>query len=162
MPRKPDPANVVPVPAPWVSCRHCALKTSCGINMKLHSQGTCSDFNHTSMYGQPTGTCGLTELVGVGIFRMMLLCYKFHNGSSMADLGSNLCAPPFVAQTTLYALKTVSTQPTSVLSLGLSAETQVSAPSLHMHQQMCISGWGVCEVSMLILASLLHLLQAGC
>ena len=48
-----------------------------------------------------------------------------------------------VAWTTLCPLPAVSVQPTTVLSLGLSSEIRVSAPSPCMHQQMHVLGWGL-------------------
>ena len=48
---------------------------------------------------------------------------------------------PGYSHTTLQPLQAVSEQPTQVISPGLSSKPQVSAPSRHLCQRMCISGW---------------------
>lgn len=58
------------------------------------------------------------------------LCTCVGNWASVADLGSFLCRLLVAVWTMLQHLRAVSLQPTPVLAPGLSAEAQVSAPSL--------------------------------
>ena len=82
----------------------------------------------------------------------------------MADPSSVLCTLLVVAQIELQSLQAVYMQPTPVLSLGLSAEAWVSAPSPCMHHQMRVSSWGVQRGGQIVCAALspFCLPQSGC
>lgn len=59
----------------------------------------------------------------------------------MADPSSLLQTLPVVAQTTVQVLQAVFIQPNHILFLGLSAEPQISAPSLYTHQKYVSWAW---------------------
>ena len=131
----------------------------------VQSLGTGSDFSFASACGQPTSPCVLPELVEAELCPLWAFCEwgycggspqplpssaHVNNGVSVVDLGSFLCTPLIVSWTTLQALQVVSLQPTPVLSLGLSSEDQVSAPSLlHTPVDLClglgsVGKWPLC------------------
>ena len=121
--------------------------------------GIGSDFSPASMCGQPA--CMLPELVEVephqlwalqewGYYSvgsappfMCLLTVVFHFYGGPRLLLHTPPPHPVAACPTLYPLQAISAKPTPVLSLGLSSEAWVSAPSPCAHEQMCILGWGV-------------------